>query len=157
MHVPDVTEWWTNVPRDVNECRRKRTSSLNCHYYHRHNIILVSYQYRSLNSSIPGQNDRHFGRREFQMHFVGWNDRILIRISLKFVPRSPIDNMPALVQIMAWCRTGDKHSKHCEVHTGIVCYWYVITTEWLPVYHVRNYTHYQLRQSILATVQGWLH
>ena len=32
----------------------------------------------------------------------------LIKISLKFVPKSPIDNNPALVQIMAWCQIGDK-------------------------------------------------
>ena len=30
------------------------------------------------------------------------------RISLKYVPRSSIDNKPALVQVMAWRRTGDK-------------------------------------------------
>ena len=36
------------------------------------------------------------------------NDRIPIQISLKFVPRSPIDNKLALVQAMAWRRTGDK-------------------------------------------------
>ena len=33
---------------------------------------------------------------------------ILIKISMKFVPRDPIDNIPALVQIMAWHRTGNK-------------------------------------------------
>ena len=33
---------------------------------------------------------------------------ILIKISLKFVPRGPIDNKPALVQVIAWCRTSDK-------------------------------------------------
>ena len=31
-----------------------------------------------------------------------------IRISLNFIPRDPIDNRPALVQVMAWRRTGDK-------------------------------------------------
>ena len=36
------------------------------------------------------------------------NDRIQIQISLKLVPKSPIDNKPALVQAMAWHRTGDK-------------------------------------------------
>ena len=36
------------------------------------------------------------------------NDRIPIRISLKFVPRSPIDNKPALVQVMAWQVTANK-------------------------------------------------
>ena len=34
--------------------------------------------------------------------------RIPIRISLKFVPRSTIDNKSALVQVMAWRRRGDK-------------------------------------------------
>ena len=33
---------------------------------------------------------------------------ILIQISLKFVPQGPIDIIPALVEIMAWCRPGDK-------------------------------------------------
>ena len=33
---------------------------------------------------------------------------ILIEISLKFVPKGPIDNNPTLVQIMAWRRIGDK-------------------------------------------------
>ena len=36
------------------------------------------------------------------------NDRILIQISLKYVPRSPINNKPALVQVMAWQQTGYK-------------------------------------------------
>ena len=40
--------------------------------------------------------------------FLNGNDRIPMRISLKFVPRSSIDNKPALVQVMAWRRIGDK-------------------------------------------------
>ena len=36
------------------------------------------------------------------------NARILIHISLHFVPLGPINNIPALVQIMAWRRPGDK-------------------------------------------------
>ena len=36
------------------------------------------------------------------------NDRIPIQLSLQFVPRSPIDNKVALVQVMAWRRTGDE-------------------------------------------------
>ena len=34
--------------------------------------------------------------------------RISIKILLKFVPKGPIKNIPALVQIMAWRRPGDK-------------------------------------------------
>ena len=33
---------------------------------------------------------------------------ILIQISLKFVPKSPIDNKPALIQVMAWHQAGNK-------------------------------------------------
>ena len=31
-----------------------------------------------------------------------------MEISLKFVPKGPINKIPALVQIMAWHQTGDK-------------------------------------------------
>ena len=40
--------------------------------------------------------------------FFNENDKILVQISLKFVPSSPIDNKLALVQVMACCWTGDK-------------------------------------------------
>ena len=33
---------------------------------------------------------------------------ILIKISLNFVPKGHINNIPALFQIMAWCQSGDK-------------------------------------------------
>ena len=33
---------------------------------------------------------------------------ILIAISLKFVPKGTIDNKSSLVQVMAWCQTGNK-------------------------------------------------
>ena len=44
----------------------------------------------------------------FKCIFLNKNDRFLLWISLTFVPRSPIDNKPALVEVMAWRRTGDK-------------------------------------------------
>ena len=36
------------------------------------------------------------------------NQRISIKISLKFVPKGPIQNIAALVQIRTWRRSGDK-------------------------------------------------
>ena len=45
---------------------------------------------------------------EFFKHILlNENERIPIPISLKLVPRSPIDNNSALVQVMAWRRTGE--------------------------------------------------
>ena len=47
----------------------------------------------TITSSHPGQNGRHFGRRHFQMHFLKEKVRILIKISLEFVPNGLIDNI----------------------------------------------------------------
>ena len=44
----------------------------------------------------------------FKCTFLNENDKIPIRISLKFVPSSLIDNKPALAQVMAWRRQGGK-------------------------------------------------
>ena len=44
----------------------------------------------------------------FNSIFLNENDSIPIQISPKYVSKSPIDNKSALVQVMAWCRTGDK-------------------------------------------------
>ena len=44
----------------------------------------------------------------FKCIFLNANDEISIQISLTLVPRIPIDNKPALVQVMACRRTGDK-------------------------------------------------
>ena len=40
--------------------------------------------------------------------FFNENAKISIKISFKFVPNGPINNIPALVQVMAWRRPGDK-------------------------------------------------
>ena len=57
-----------------------------------------------VNSSSPGQNGRHFADDSFKCIFLNENIWIAIKISLKFVPRGPMNNIPALVQIMAWRR-----------------------------------------------------
>ena len=44
----------------------------------------------------------------FKHIFFNENFTMPIKISLKFVPRAPINNIPALVQIMAWGCPGDK-------------------------------------------------
>ena len=56
----------------------------------------------------PRQNGRHFADDIFKWIFLNENVWIWIKISLKFVPKVPINNFPAFVQIMAWCRSGDK-------------------------------------------------
>ena len=56
----------------------------------------------------PRRNGRHLADDIFNSISLNKNIWIPIKISLKFVPRDPINNIPALVQIMAWRRRGDK-------------------------------------------------
>ena len=74
----------------------------------RTNIMLKNVCPCKFNTLRPRQNDRHFADDIFKPIFFNEYIRISIKISLKFVPKVPINNIPALVQIMAWRRSGDK-------------------------------------------------
>ena len=54
------------------------------------------------NTLWPRQNGCHFTYNIFKRIFLNENCCVLMKISLKFVPQSPVNNSPALVQIMAW-------------------------------------------------------
>ena len=60
------------------------------------------------NTLRPRQDGRHFADDIFRCIFFHGNCYILIKFSLKYVRKGPIDDNPALVQIMAWRRSGDK-------------------------------------------------
>ena len=60
------------------------------------------------NTLRPRQYGRHFADDIFKCIFLNENVWILTRISLKFILKGPINNIPALVQIMAWRWPGDK-------------------------------------------------
>ena len=62
---------------------------------------LVSGHVSDINSSPNGQDGRRFADDKFKCNFMNENICIMINISPKFVPTSPIDNNQALVQIMA--------------------------------------------------------
>ena len=72
-----------------------------------------------LNTLRSRQNGRHFADDTFKYIFLNDNVIISAKISQKFVltltltltltvPKDPINDIPALVQIMAWRRPGDK-------------------------------------------------
>ena len=60
------------------------------------------------NTLRPRQNGRHFADDIFKRIFWNENIWISIDISLNFIDKGQINNIPALVQIMAWRRPGDK-------------------------------------------------
>ena len=60
-----------------------------------------------INTLEPIQNGRNFPDI-FECIFLNENELIWIKISFSFVPNSPLNNIPLLVQIMACRRPGDK-------------------------------------------------
>ena len=60
------------------------------------------------NTLRPRLNRRPFADDILKCIFLNENEWISPRISLKFVPKVRINNIPALVQIMAWRRSGGK-------------------------------------------------
>ena len=61
-----------------------------------------------VNTLIPRQNRRQFPDDILKCILLNENIFVLFKISLKFLPKGPIHNIPAMVQIMAWYRPGDK-------------------------------------------------
>ena len=76
-----------------------------CYVVNDHNKIATSFAQLTLR---PRQNGRHFADDTFKHIFLNENVWISIEIPLKFVPKGPINNIPALVQIIAWRWPGDK-------------------------------------------------
>ena len=71
-----------------------------------------------INTLRMRQNGCHFADNVFKSIFLNENVWILIIIALKYVPEGPNNNIPALVQIMAWRRSGDK-----PLSEPMIVYW----------------------------------
>ena len=65
-------------------------------------------RYQWVNTVRPRQDSRYDAYDVLKCIFLNENVWMLLQIPLKFVPKGPINNIPALVQIMAWRRPGDK-------------------------------------------------
>ena len=78
------------------------------HCYDRQDRVAWGHMDQGINSSPFVQNGSHFTDNIFRCIFVNEKFCILVKILLKFVPKGPIDNNPALFHIMAWRQIGDK-------------------------------------------------
>ena len=69
------------------------------------NVIIIV-----LNTLRPRQNGRQFTDDIIKYIFLNENVWVSIKISVEFIPKGPVNvnNIPLLVQIMAWRRLGDK-------------------------------------------------
>ena len=122
-----------------------------------HNDIPNS-QSSHINSLRPRRSRRHFADDIFKRIFLKANVRISIKISLKFDPKSPIDNIPPLFQIMAWRRPGDKPLSEAMM-VSLLTHICVTRLQWVK--HTSNHTpglfNYRRVPFLWGTTQLWLH
>ena len=91
---------WTTLIRCLNQPNHKSMTSTRRYILRPVNTPPLP------NTLWPRRNGSHFPNNIFKCIFLNENVWISIYISLQFVPKGPINNIPALVQIMAWRRTG---------------------------------------------------
>ena len=103
IHIQIFSSYFRS-DQDVNRFLNvMRLMSRHFFFYRQHIFTL-----RCFNTLRPRQNGPSFADDTLKRIFLNENVRISIKISLKFVPKGPINNIPALVQIMAWRRSGNK-------------------------------------------------
>ena len=105
----------------------------------------------SLNTLRPRHNGRRVPDDIFKCIFLNENAWIPIKNSPKFVPKGPINNIPSLVQIMAWRRPGDKPLSEAVMVSSMT---HICVTrpqwvdEWWPTLQMRTYMHH-------LALMGW--
>ena len=96
-------------------------------------MIRFCVHFHILNTLRPRQNGRHFADDILKHLFLNEKDWISIKISLKFVPNGPINNITALVQIMAWRRPGDKPLSE-PMMVSLLTHLFVTRPQWVYGY-----------------------
>ena len=92
-----------------------------------------------INTLRPRQNRRHVADDIFKCILLNKIVWIPIKISLKFVFKSAINNIPAMVQIMAWRRPGDKPLSEPTV-VSLSTHICVARSQWVS-YTARDYVY----------------
>ena len=101
MLITMVSHPWQLCRKDIQVSSRFRHS-----YWLKWQKILKTCS--SVNTFRLRRNRCHFSDDIFKCILLNENVLIVIKISLKFIPMGPNNNIPALVQIMAWRRPGNK-------------------------------------------------
>ena len=107
-------------------------------------VLLVAF-----NTLRPRQNSLHFSDDIFKYTFLNEHVWILIKISLKFITKGLINNISALVQIMAWRRPGNKPlSEPIMVSLLHICITQPLWLKWLPeiIHNMHQWTGTSLVQ-----------
>ena len=93
-----------------------------------------------VNTLRPRQNGRHFPDDIVKRIFLNENIRISIKIWLKFALKGPINNIPSLVQLMAWHRPGNK-TLFEPTMVRLLTYICVTQPQWVQCDQVKCYSY----------------
>ena len=93
------------------------------------------YMIITFNISWPRQHGRHFPDDTCECIFLNENVWISIKMSLKFVPIGPINNSPALIQIMTWHQSVDKPLSEPMMVNLLLEHICVTRPQWIKSYH----------------------
>ena len=154
-------------------CVTKAVSSHDLNHQGRNNSETLRNGGTHVNTLRPRRNEQYFADDIFKRIFFNWNVWISIKISLNFVPKGSINNIPALVQIMAWRRSGDKPLSEPMMRGGWGCevfFWWApsakgkdhhgVSSGWSSVWHRSNTglssTQYEQIPIILGVWPFWL-
>ena len=95
-----------------------------------------------INTLRPRHNSRHFTDDIFKFIFLNENVWISLKISPKFVPNVRINNIAALVSIMARCQPGDKPLSE-RIMVGLLTHICVTRPQWVhPLFNIAWYIVY---------------
>ena len=101
-----------SVVTSVTTCNNRRARSVGnrCDYMGnvRYSHSLTHHTANGNINTVCNDWNRFLADSIFIYIFLNENVWMDIKMSVKFVPKGPINNIQALVQIMAWCRPGDK-------------------------------------------------
>ena len=75
--------------------------------------------------------------------------KIWISVLLKFIPKGPINNIPALVQIMAWCWPGDKPLSE-PMMVNLLTHICVTRPKWVNNGLSLNHNHQIVRRAVFT-------
>ena len=106
----------------------------------------------SFNTLRPRQNGHRLADDVFKCIFINGSVWISFKISLKFVPMVPINNIPALVQILAWRRSGDKPLSEPMMVSLLMHIW-VTRSQWVKLiscfYIIRPVSMHPVQYSLM--------
>ena len=117
-------------PFEQNDVEQRRG------FFNNRQFLKIKRVCRSFNPSLTGQNGRQFAEDIFKCIFMNKKFCISIRISLKFVPKGPIDDKSALVhwsnrrQAITWTNADPVHRRIYAALGGDELSPYLIDSRW---------------------------